>query len=96
MYELIAKLVCDEMNICRCIQKSIAVQEGTWKDTEGGTWKDTERGSWKNTVGGTWKDTERGVPVRILEGGACLKGAESIPSPPFLLKPCKSECEDSI
>ena len=26
MYELIVKLVYDEMNICRCIKKSIAVQ----------------------------------------------------------------------
>ena len=26
MYELIVKLVCGEMNICRCIKKSIAVQ----------------------------------------------------------------------
>ena len=26
MCELIAKLLCDEMNICRCIKKSIAVQ----------------------------------------------------------------------
>ena len=27
MYELIAKLFCDEMNICRCIKKSITVHK---------------------------------------------------------------------
>ena len=27
MYELIVKLVCDEMNIRRCIKKSIAVHQ---------------------------------------------------------------------